>query len=372
DIFYVQRLDFIIKIFQSLFVCFLIGLLFFYFNSYFKITPKTILIFNIFFFGLFFYGWRKLYLKIFSKSFKKRVAFLGEHKLNKIIEERIKTNPYLGLEIVLTLTKNQNFNYFIEKYKIENLILTIDVSKDKKLLKKLLNCLPYGVDFYNLPDLYEEIFHKIPIDYIDQKWFLENFSEGNKKIYDNIKRIIDIFLSLFFIILTFPLWLIFSILIKNEDKGPIFYKQKRVGKNGKIFELIKFRTMIVNAEEKGAQWAEKDDKRITKIGKFLRKTHLDEIPQMLNILRGNISFVGPRPERPEFVEKLSKKIPYYNLRHIIKPGFTGWAQINFSYARTIEDSKEKLEYDFYYIKNRSLILDLGIILKTFQLLFKEN
>jgi len=187
-----------------------------------------------------------------------------------------------------------------------------------------------------------------------------------------LKRFVDIILAFSIIIITSPLWLIFAVLIKLEDKGPVFYRQKRVGKDRNEFWLTKFRSMKIDAENGKAKWAEKDDPRITKIGRFLRKIHLDELPQMLNILKGDISLVGPRPERPEFVKKLEKEIPHYHLRHIIRPGFTGWAQIKFRYGRTVEDSHEKFQYDLYYIKNRSLFLDLGILLKTFQLFFSKE
>ncbi|PIZ89767.1 MAG: hypothetical protein COX88_02055, partial [Candidatus Nealsonbacteria bacterium CG_4_10_14_0_2_um_filter_35_20] len=241
-----------------------------------------------------------------------------------------------------------------------------------KLTQGLYKCLPLRINFMDLARAYEILLHKIPIDFVSQTWFLENLSEGEKKIYDKLKRFVDIILAFSIIIITSPLWLIFAVLIKLEDKGPVFYKQKRVGKDRNEFWLTKFRSMKIDAENGKAKWAEKDDPRITKIGRFLRKIHLDELPQMLNILKGDISLVGPRPERPEFVKKLEKEIPHYHLRHIIRPGFTGWAQIKFRYGRTVEDSHEKFQYDLYYIKNRSLFLDLGILLKTFQLFFSKE
>lgn len=153
-------------------------------------------------------------------------------------------------------------------------------------------------------------------------------------------------------------------LVKIEGGGPIFYRQVRVGHKGRLFNLIKFRTMRQDAEAKGAQWTVENDKRITKIGKFLRKARLDELPQLVNILRGEMSFVGPRAERPEFHQLLVKEIPFYEKRYLVKPGLTGWAQINYTYGSSVADTKEKLSYDFYYIKNRSFIFDVGIILKT--------
>jgi len=224
----------------------------------------------------------------------------------------------------------------------------------------------------DLSRAYEIICDKIPISFVAQTWFLENLKEGEKGFHDKAKRIIDILLAFLLLLLTFPFWPFIILAIKLEDKGPIFYYQERTGKDRKPFLLIKFRSMIKDAEKEKAVWAEKEDSRITRVGKFLRQSHLDEIPQMLNVLKGDISLVGPRPERPEFVQQLEKEIPHYHIRHLIKPGFTGWAQIKFRYGRSIMDSFEKFQYDLYYLKNRSLILDLRILLKTFQLFLKKE
>ncbi|MEK7075474.1 MAG: exopolysaccharide biosynthesis polyprenyl glycosylphosphotransferase, partial [Patescibacteria group bacterium] len=187
--------------------------------------------------------------------------------------------------------------------------------------------------------------------------------------YDAAKRTIDFCLALFFNIVFLPLILIIALLIKSTSKGLIIFKQERVGLNNESFTLFKFRTMRPDAEKNGPQWASENDSRITPFGKILRRTHLDELPQLFNILKGDLSFVGPRPERPEFVEKLKEQIPYYEIRHIIKPGLTGWAQINYRYGASVKDAYEKLQYEIYYLKNRSLILDLLIILKTVRLFF---
>jgi len=214
---------------------------------------------------------------------------------------------------------------------------------------------------------------KIQISSISENWLLENLKEKERGFYNKAKRIMDIILASLILLLTFPFWLFIALTIKFEDRGPVFYFQERVGKNKKTFLLIKFRSMKVGAEkETGPVWAKKEDSRVSKVGKILRITHLDELPQMINVLKGDISLVGPRPERPEFVAQLEKEIPYYHIRHLIKPGFTGWAQIKFRYARSVVDSLEKFQYDLYYLKNRSLILDLKILLKTLQLFFKKQ
>jgi exopolysaccharide biosynthesis polyprenyl glycosylphosphotransferase len=179
-----------------------------------------------------------------------------------------------------------------------------------------------------------------------------------------LKRMVEFSISFIGVVILAPLIFIISILIKLESPGPVFYTQERVGKNGRRFKLFKFRSMVENAEEKGPVWAIENDSRITRVGLWLRKTRLDEVPQMINIFKGDMSFVGPRPERPFFVEQLKKEIPYYDQRHTVQPGVTGWAQIRYPYGASKEDALEKLKYDLYYIKNLSFIFDLFIIVET--------
>jgi len=178
------------------------------------------------------------------------------------------------------------------------------------------------------------------------------------------KRFLDICLSTAMLVVLAPLLIIVAIAIKIDSPGSVFYRQKRVGINGRVFEVIKFRSMVSDAERDGAKWASKNDNRITKLGRILRKTRIDEIPQAFNVLSGEMSFVGPRPERPEFIETLEKEIQHYNDRHMVKPGITGWAQVEYEYGASVEDAREKLTYDLYYIKNFSIALDLIILLKT--------
>ncbi len=178
------------------------------------------------------------------------------------------------------------------------------------------------------------------------------------------KRLLDITLSLTMILVLFPLLLVVAVLIKIDSPGTVFYRQRRVGVNGRLFDVIKFRSMVNDAEKDGAKWAQKNDTRITRLGKFLRRSRIDEIPQAINVLKGEMSFVGPRPERPEFVQLLGDEIPHYNDRHKVKPGITGWAQVEYEYGASVDDAREKLTYDLYYIKNFSIILDIIIILKT--------
>ncbi len=365
------RTSLIFKTFSVISLNFVLGVLLFYFVPQFKIAPKTILILNSLIFGIFFFFLRKFFLSFFSAYLLEKVAILGKDAEVEKLKKEIKEKPFLGYELV-ELDLSKDLLTQIEKEKIGTIVFTEEFEKDPKFQTLFYNLLFLGKNFLDFPSFYEKILEKIPVTLISKVWFFENLREGEKRIYDRFKRIFDVVLGSIILILTLPIWLIIALAIKLEDRGPVFYIQDRVGKNKKIFKLIKFRSMILDAEKKGAKWADVKDKRITKVGKIIRQLHFDELPQMINVIKGDISLIGPRPERPEFVEKLEKEIPYYNLRHIIKPGFTGWAQIKFRYARSVEDSLEKFQYDLYYIKNRSLFLDLKILLKTFQLFFKKE
>jgi lipopolysaccharide/colanic/teichoic acid biosynthesis glycosyltransferase len=219
------------------------------------------------------------------------------------------------------------------------------------------------VNFINLSHFYEEILGKVPVDLINKTWFLENLTEGNKTHFDLVKRIFEFFLSAIILIVTLPFWLLISVLIKISSKGPVFFEQERIGQNDMKFKMIKFRTMRMDSND--FRPTEENDERITKVGLFLRRTRIDELPQMINILRGEMSFIGPRPERPELVSELEHRIPFYNERMLVKPGLTGWDQVSNEYhSPSYEDTIEKLQYDLFYVKNRSFYLDVSIFLKT--------
>ncbi|MCX6789323.1 MAG: sugar transferase [Candidatus Gribaldobacteria bacterium] len=361
---------FIARLGACLAVCLAVGVFFFYTVPLFGITPKTNLLVNIVLLGVLILIWRQIFYWLFSALFLKQVGILGKNLWTDKLINEIKNNPQLGYRFVKFINVSQSLSQQIKKDKINTLIIAQNINQQKILVKELYGCLDLKINFLNLATAYEIIFNKIPVDFIDQEWFLSNLAEGEKNAYDKIKRLTELVLAILIILISSPFWLAIALLIKKEDKGKIFYKQQRYGKEGKVFWLYKFRTMKQDAEKDGPAWAVKNDTRATKVGQILRKIHLDELPQMLNVLRGDISLIGPRPERPEFVKKLEKEIPHYQLRHIIKPGFTGWAQIKFRYARTTMDSQEKFQYDLYYLKNRSLLLDLGILLKTLQILFR--
>lgn len=246
---------------------------------------------------------------------------------------------------------------------------TVVVATDRLTTEQtamLLDARLAGLRLFDLGDFYEHFFFKLPIFYLKDSWFLlsRGFLLLEKNAGRRIKVWADRFLAILFLIPALPLLLIVGIAILIESGRPIFFSQERTGENGKSFMVLKLRTMVQDAEKDGARWASKNDSRITRLGRFLRLTRLDELPQLLNILRGDMSFIGPRPERPVFNEMLEKEIPFYNLRHVVRPGLTGWAQVMYPYGASVEDSAQKLEYDLYYIKNFSFLLDFLILLKT--------
>ncbi|NNL83305.1 MAG: sugar transferase, partial [Winogradskyella sp.] len=232
--------------------------------------------------------------------------------------------------------------------------------------ESLMTLLDRGFKIRDYTQIYEELLKRVPVQFVGKDFYKYfPFSRSNEnKLYIVFHRFFDIVFSI--IGLLFGVVLLPFILIGNAiaNKGPLFYSQDRVGRNSDAFRILKLRTMIENAEENGAKWAQKNDLRITPFGNFLRRSRIDEIPQFYNILKGDMSIIGPRPERPFFVNELSRLIPFYQTRHVIKPGLTGWAQVNTRYGASVSDSLVKLQYDLYYIKHRSVFLDLNIIIKT--------
>lgn len=351
----------------ALFTCFGIGIFLFYFVPIFGIAPKTNLIFQVIGFGFISFLLRRIVYMLFSEKITRPVILIGSSSCIGEINSIISTNPQLGLKIIArTDDPNEAITKYADKqdpvFIFEN--IPSEISKEN-----ILNLYKNGAEVVSVSQAYERYLQKIPVENITQSWIIENINIKENIVYFLIRKTIDIIFALFVLIITSPLILISIIFIYLYDHKNTFYMQERVGVRGKIFKLYKLRSMIVNSETSGAVWAEEKDSRITPIGRIIRKTHIDEIPQMINILKGDITLVGPRPERPEFVNELEGIIPHYQIRHIIRPGFTGWAQIKYRYARTINDSREKFEYDLYYIKNKNIFLDLGIIIRTIQIIF---
>jgi sugar transferase (PEP-CTERM system associated) len=232
-------------------------------------------------------------------------------------------------------------------------------------LRQLLDCKLYGINVVDISSYFERTLTQINIDHVNPGWLIfgDGFNQG--LIRSLVKRAFDLIFSALLLLLSLPLMLAAALWIKLDSPGPVLYQQQRVGLNGKIFRVIKFRSMRADAEKDGKpRWASIGDDRVTKVGRFIRKLRIDELPQLVNVLRGEMSLVGPRPERQFFVDELIVKIPYFAVRHSVKPGVTGWAQVRYEYGSTVEDSIEKLQYDMYYVKNHSLFLDLLIILET--------
>lgn len=248
------------------------------------------------------------------------------------------------------------------------LILAVDEERDDAFLQNISRCINYGYEMYEILDVYEMLMRKVPVMHIQEHWLLRAFDRP-KLGYRVFKGVVDTIIALASGILALPIFFIAACMIKLTSKGPVFYKQVRVGKGGREFVIYKFRTMRENAEEDDAVWAVKNDSRVTWFGRLLRKARLDELPQLFNVLKGEMSIIGPRPERPEFVSQLIREIPFYNYRHTVKPGITGWAQVKFCYACSVESSMQKLQYDLYGIRNAGISYDLEVLLRTMWVMF---
>lgn len=245
-------------------------------------------------------------------------------------------------------------------------IVANEIELSETQLQQLMQVRLQGIPVYRLADVYETLWHKLPSSLLQDRWFA--FSAGFHlmpgSLSINLKRLADVILIGVLLMFVSPLMLLAAFVIKLDSPGPVFYTQLRSGLHSKPFRLYKFRSMYQDAEKRGAQWASQGDPRITKVGYWLRVMRIDELPQIWNVLRGEMSLIGPRPERPEFDVKLKEAIPYYEVRYLVKPGITGWAQVMYPYGASIEDAYEKLAYDLYYIKNYSVLLDIEIAFKT--------
>ena len=254
----------------------------------------------------------------------------------------------------------------IETHDIQEVILAINHEMKREVIDSLMVCFERGIDVLPVLVATERTLGRIPIHHLGDKWLPTTFwaSSSMPLFFRVFKRALDVSVSLVLLIVALPFVIAAMIATKLSSSGPVFYFQKRVGVKGRLFKIRKIRTMVQNAEQSGAQWAVQNDNRVTSVGKYLRASRIDELPQLWNILTGEMSLIGPRPERPEFIETLAKEIPYYRARLSVKPGLTGWAQIMYKYGNSVDDARVKLEYDLYYIKNRSVFLEMTIGLKT--------
>jgi exopolysaccharide biosynthesis polyprenyl glycosylphosphotransferase len=232
------------------------------------------------------------------------------------------------------------------------------------VFQRLLALSHLSFNVIELPEFFEQKFGRVPVEEITSVWFLHALNVANRGISAALKRIVDLIVALALLTVAAPLMLLTALAVKLTSPGAVFYRQQRVGEHGRVFTCVKFRSMRHDAETGGAVWAEEQDPRTTRVGRHLRRYRIDELPQLLNVLRGEMTMVGPRPERPEFVGQLVEAVPFYSPRHLTKPGLTGWAQVSAGYAATLDDARLKLSYDLYYLKHRGLALDLAILLRT--------
>jgi exopolysaccharide biosynthesis polyprenyl glycosylphosphotransferase len=295
----------------------------------------------------------------------KVLGFISLEKNGKVDSDKTNKLPYLG-----DISK---IDELLDDVMPQEVLISTDAPNRQFLLKIASLCADKNIVVKIVPDLYDIFMGQVRTLPVYGIPLIEISTQIMKPWERIIKRIIDLIFSLLVLILGIPLWILIAIIIKLESKGPVLYKQERVGRIGKIFKMYKFRSMVQDAEKHGPQWAKVNDPRVTKFGYFLRKSHLDEIPQFLNVLKGEMSIVGPRPERPVFVEKFSSLIPYYKRRLIVRPGITGWWQVNYtSYVESVEEIENRLKDDFYYIENLSLKLDIEIIIRTIYLMIKGH
>ncbi len=260
--------------------------------------------------------------------------------------------------------QSEHIRRICRRFDIREIVVDSRGCKNPQALRAALDCLSEGRRVTDAVTFFEKTLHRVPVDAITPEWLLYADLQTYRPEQATLKRILDVFIASVGLIISLLLTPFIALAIRLDSKGPVFYSQDRVGLNGRVFRLYKFRTMAADAEGAGARWSGKRDTRVTRIGRLLRRSRLDELPQLWNILRGHMSVVGPRPERPHFVSSLSDSIPFYAQRHLVKPGLTGWAQINFRYGNCVEDAKRKLEYDLYYIKHMSLELDLTVLART--------
>ena len=318
-----------------------------------------------------------------ASAFRRRVLVLGAGPRAKRLKQ-LGERPESGFAIIGYVDMNEgqaqveqaiqrsaieDLTLFVANLGASEVVLALEERRNALPLKDLLRVKTAGVHVNDFSSFLERETGRVDLDTLNPSWliFSDGFSSG-RALSSVAKRMFDIAVSGVLLLLSFPLIALFALLVKLDSRGPAFFRQQRIGLYGQPFTLLKLRSMRTDAEAGGAQWASEDDPRITRLGRFIRKVRIDELPQVWTVLRGRMSFVGPRPEVPQFVEDLENRLPYYAERHMVKPGITGWAQINYPYGASIEDSRRKLEYDLYYAKNYTPFLDLLILLQTLRVI----
>ena len=318
----------------------------------------------------------------------RRVLVVGTGSSSRFVIDEIARNSSLGFEVVgivrsetepqaphaatiPVMSGTSRLKDWVTVLGTDTVVVALDHEPDSLTAGSIGDCVELGCEVMTVARLTERTNRRIPVRYIGVDWFIRELNESNRQLYQTAKRALDILLSLAGLLATCVILPAIALAIRSDGPGPIFYSQVRVGHLGHLFRIYKFRSMRPDAERDGAVWASPGDQRVTKVGRFLRQSRIDELPQLLNVLLGDMSLVGPRPERPEFVSLLAEGIPHYNRRHMVVPGVTGWAQVNYPYGASMEDALEKLQYDLYYIKNRSLFLDVEILLRTVSIVLRK-
>ncbi len=340
----------------------------FYLIPYFHISPKRNLAIFIGVFLVLGGIWRVL----FNRSIKlpqRRVLILGDGEELEEITLHIRSNPQIGYEVtehIVAPGKDHTAQHITETHHPDTIIISEHLHAPA-LIKELAQQLIHGIEIIDSNTAYQMFFKKLPLSQVRELWLTARVSK-QKRAYEAIKSLYEPIIGLVLLVILFPLLLLIYIFVRITSQGPGLYKQIRVGRKGELFWIYKFRTMRADAEKNGAVFAQHKDPRVTFLGTFLRFSHLDELPQLINIVRNEVSFVGPRPERPEFVVQLKNKVPYYELRHVVKPGITGWAQVNYrANVDLVNDTYHKLQYDMYYVQERSLVFDILTVLKTIKM-----
>ncbi|MCS6874101.1 MAG: TIGR03013 family PEP-CTERM/XrtA system glycosyltransferase [Pyrinomonadaceae bacterium] len=378
-----NRLELLLRLVQAVGVAWIFLAIFFYFVPEMMIGRGTS-IYAVLLVITFLSIWRvSLHFLLGHPDIGERVAIVGTNKPAIDTAEAILHRPDAGYRLIGLIAENHSVKLekkpeikilgsvdelyqIVKRENIDRLVIAVLERRGNFPTETLLKLSLAGeVLIEECASFYERITGQVHLDMLRPSWLIFNSRRKQTRFSYILREVVHRALALIGLIVSLPIAIITAILIKIESEGDIFYRQERTGKNGKTFQLIKFRSMRVDAEKNGQPvWAQPNDDRVTRVGKIIRKARIDEIPQFWNILKGEMSFVGPRPERPQFVEQLAKQIPFYEHRHLTQPGLTGWAQINYPYGSSVEDAKKKLQYDLYYIKNQSLTLDLVIVLET--------
>lgn len=391
-----NNLEFSMILAKALFANALISTGFFYFMPGLAVTPKTVLFLMLGIAMILILLWRRLFNALIKAPFlQKRSIFIGWDAATLELALALEAAPQLGHRVValFRLPSHQNpilpeslalkevafdpalFRAYLDRENIESIVLSPEVYREPAVAELLHQRTPHAIWLINASTLFERTLQRIPLTLLTQLWFMERVAGAKHTAYELSARALDVVIACSVGTLFLPLGLLVAFAIKWDSRGPAFYRQLRLGRGGRPFWLFKFRSMVAlnaggGAElPGGARFTGKNDPRITRAGGFIRRTHLDELPQFWNIIRGEMSVVGPRPERPEFYEQWRALIPFFGERLLVKPGITGWAQLHYTYGDTPEAARKNLQHDLYYIKNRSLLFDVAIMLKTIRVFF---